>query len=208
VKNGIRAMVTILMTTGFASAQPAPAKEDPWQAVRFMTGEWEGESDGLPGRGTVKRSYRFVLGDKFLHEQNVSTYPAQPKNPKGEVHEHWSFFSYDRARQKLVLRQFHQEGFFNQYAMLAPTEAGRIVFESEALENIPSGWKARESYDVVSQTSSSRPSNSRAAPARSRYTAGLASSACGASKPPRLRSGSGSLTCPDRSGILGACFVR
>ncbi len=52
--------------------------------------------EGEPGKGSVKRSYRFVLGEKFLHERNVSTYPPQPKNEKGEVHEHWSFFSHDR----------------------------------------------------------------------------------------------------------------
>lgn len=131
-------------------AQPAPGKDDRWQAVQFMVGEWEGESDGQPGKGTVKRSYRFVLGGKFLHEQNVSTYPAQPKNPKGEVHEHWSFFSYARARQALILRQFHVEGFVIQYVMSAPSEPGRLVFETEALEGVPAGWKARETYEVVS----------------------------------------------------------
>jgi hypothetical protein len=115
-----------------------------------MEGEWTGESDGEPGKGTVKRTYRFVLGNKFLHEQNVSTYPPQPKNEKGEVHEHWSFISHDKARRTLVLRQFHQEGFVNQFAM-GPVEAGKpIVFDSEALENVRSSWKARETYEVVS----------------------------------------------------------
>jgi hypothetical protein len=133
------------------AAQPAPATEDPWQPLRFLVGEWEGESEGQPGTGSVRRSYRFVLADKFLHEQNVSTYPRQPKNPKGEVHEHWALFSYDRARKTLVLRQFHQEGFVNQYARVAAPEPGKLVFESEALENVPAGWKARESYEVVSR---------------------------------------------------------
>jgi hypothetical protein len=98
----------------------------------------------------VKRTYRFVLGNKFLHEQNVSTYPPQPKNPKGETHEHWAFFSYDRGRKALVFRQFHQEGFVNQYVALPEAKAGTVVFETEALENLPSGWKARETYEVIS----------------------------------------------------------
>ena len=140
-------VVSAVLAEAQSSAQP---KEDPWRPVRFMVGEWEGESDGQPGKGTVKRSYRFVLEDKFLHELNVSTYPPQPKNEKGEVHEHWSFFSYDRARKAIVLRQFHQEGFVNQFAILPETNSGTIVFGSEALENVPSGWKARESYDVIS----------------------------------------------------------
>jgi hypothetical protein len=130
--------------------QPSPTP-DPWLSIRFMVGEWEGASEGEPGKGTVRRTYRFVLDDKFLNEQNVSTYPPQPKNEKGEVHHHWSFFSYDRARHTLVLRQFHQEGFVNQFAMAAQDPAQTtIVFESEALENVPKGWKARESYQVVS----------------------------------------------------------
>lgn len=136
----------LLLVWAAETAAPAP---DPWSAVRFMVGEWAGESDGQPGTGTVERSYRFVLGDRFLREQNVSRYPPQPKNEKGEVHEHWSFFSHDRARGTLVLRQFHQEGFVNQYAMRAGA-AGSIVFESESLENVPPGWRARETYEIVS----------------------------------------------------------
>lgn len=139
-----------LLVSGPSAQQVAQAKENPWQAIQFMVGEWEGESEGQPGKGTVRRRYRFVLGEKFLHEQNVSTYPPQPKNEKGEVHEHWSFFSHDRARRTLVFRQFHTEGFVNQYVMLPPTKANRIVFESEALENVPGGWKARETYELVS----------------------------------------------------------
>ena len=120
----------LLLLAGGPGA-PAQAPPSPWSAVQFMVGEWAGESDGQPGKGTVKRTYRFVLGDKFLHEQNVSPYPPQPKNEKGEVHEHWSFFSYDRARRALVLRQFHQEGFVNQCVMATGSTAGTVVFESE-----------------------------------------------------------------------------
>ena len=142
------ALCVVLLLAGPAP-QPGSA-ESPWSPVQFMVGEWAGESDGQLGKGTVKRTYRFVLGDKFLHEQNVSTYPPQPKNEKGEVHEHWSLFSHDRGRQALVLRQFHQEGFVNQYVMTPATAGGKVVFESEALENVGAGWKARESYEVVS----------------------------------------------------------
>lgn len=135
----------------YQAASPSPvASVDPWADLRFMVGEWTGESEGQPGKGTVQRTYRFALNNRFLHERNVSTYPAQPKNPKGEVHEHWSFFSHDRARRTLVFRQFHQESFVIQYAMKPGSAPGTVVFESEALENVPSNWKARETYEVVS----------------------------------------------------------
>src|SRR5260221_8254329 len=116
--------------TGSASATDKAASENPWAPIQFLVGGWTGDSEGQPGKGSVKRTYRFVLADRFLHEQNVSTYPPQPKNEKGEVHEHWSFFSHDRARHTLVLRQFHQEGFVNQYAMTSGSPAGTGVFET------------------------------------------------------------------------------
>jgi hypothetical protein len=143
-------LVACLAVSRGAHSQTPSASEDPWKAIRFLTGEWAGESEGEPGKGSVKRSYRFVLQDRFIHENNVSTYPPQPKNPKGEVHEHWSFFSYDRARRALILRQFHQEGFVNQFARSAGGSTSTLVFESEALENVPAGWRARETYEVVS----------------------------------------------------------
>ncbi len=140
--------ILCLLLQATPPAQAAPA--DPWAPIRFLVGRWRGESDGEPGKGTVERSYRFVLEGRFLHEQSVSTYPPQPKNAKGEVHEHWSFFSRDRARHAIVFRQFHQEGFVNQYVMSPGSSQGRVVFESEALENVPPGWKARETYEIVS----------------------------------------------------------
>lgn len=145
------ALITALVLLFAQPPAPAPsATPDPWAPIRVMEGEWEGESEGEPGKGTVKRVYTFVLNRKFLNETNVSTYPPQPKNPKGEVHHHWSFFSYDCARKTLVLRQFHQEGFVNQFAMVPTAAPNTIVFESEALENVPKGWKARETYEIAS----------------------------------------------------------
>jgi thiol-disulfide isomerase/thioredoxin len=125
---------------------------DPWQPIRFMVGDWEGTSEGRPGAGTVRRTYAFVLGDRYLHEKNVSTYPSQERNPAGDVHEHWSFFSHDRARGALVLRQFHQEGFVNQYVLdRAQSNGPKLVFESENFENLDAAWRARETYEIVSE---------------------------------------------------------
>jgi hypothetical protein len=143
-------MLAMLMAVvALASAPVTPAETDAWTPIRFLTGRWRGESEGRPGKGTVERMYRFVLNDRFLAEQNVSTYAPQDANPKGEVHEHLSYFSYDRARKALVFRQFHQESFVIQYVM-KPVDGTRVVFESEALENVPANWKARETYEVVS----------------------------------------------------------
>ena len=124
------------------------AGADVWAPVRFLVGAWEGEVSGQPGTGRTVREYRFALKDRFLEVRNTSTYPAQPKNPKGEVHEDWGMISYDRARKQLVLRQFHVEGFVNQYAAVLPGD-GVVQFTSESIENLPPGYRARETYTVT-----------------------------------------------------------
>lgn len=90
----------------------------------------------------MERSYERVLGDRYIRGRNASTYPPQEKNPKGERHQDEGWFSFDRTRQRIVLRQFHTEGFVNQYVQ----DAAALVFTSEAIENIPPGFRARESY--------------------------------------------------------------
>jgi hypothetical protein len=146
-----------LVLAVFAFWLPAPPatgqekKPDPWEPVRFLVGEWEGTAKGEAGFGTVRRTYSFVLKDRFLHEKNVSTYPPQEANKSGEVHEHWSFLSYDRARATLVLRQFHQEGFVNQYSMnKSASGPKKLVFDSERFENFDNSWRARETYEILS----------------------------------------------------------
>jgi hypothetical protein len=59
--------------------------------------------------------------------------------------------SYDKIAKKLVLRQFHVEGFVNHYVLDSVSEDGRtIVFVTAAIENIPAGWRGRETYRIVS----------------------------------------------------------
>ena len=49
-----------------------------------------------------------------------------------------------------VFRQFHVEGFVNQYVLdyLAP-DSQRIAFVTEGIENIPAGWCAKETYTIL-----------------------------------------------------------
>ena len=150
----ILCVAAMLATAGAAqtdSTATPPAAADPWADLKFLEGEWTGAAEGEPGVGTVHRSYQFILGHRFLHERNVSAYVPKQSGTAGEVHEHWSLISFDKSRKRLVLRQFHQEGFVNQY-VLDPglSRAGHLVFVSEAFENLDSRWRARETYDVAS----------------------------------------------------------
>lgn len=151
----LRRLLHLLTVAVLALSIPSPSTSqgapgsDRWAAVRFLVGSWEGTSQGQPGKAVVRREYRFVLRDQFLEGRSSSTYPPQPSNEKGEEHEDVGLFSYDRGRKALVLRQFHVEGFVNQYREDQPAAAGALSLTSEAIENIPPGWRARESYVVV-----------------------------------------------------------
>jgi hypothetical protein len=126
-----------------ASASALKPASDALAILARLEGEWRGTGEGEPGTSSVERSYRWVLGGRYLEVRNRSIYAPQPKNPKGEQHEDMGLVSYDKARKKLVFRQFHVEGFVNHYVLDSATPE-MFVFTSEAIENIPPGFRARE----------------------------------------------------------------
>ena len=87
-----------------------------------------------------------MLGSRFIQVRNRSKCPPQEKNPKGETHEDIGFISFDAGRRRVVFRQFHVEGFVNQYLLEASATPDRLLWLSEAIENIPAGFRARETY--------------------------------------------------------------
>ncbi len=145
----IRLIVTTLLLLASVGVAQKPAA-DTWKPLRYLVGSWEGTGNGQPGLSKVQREYRLVLNDKFLHVQNRSVYEPQPKNPKGEIHEDWGMISFDKTRKQFVFRQFHVEGFVNHYVNTSTGADGKtIVFTSESIENIPAGFRARETYKIA-----------------------------------------------------------
>jgi hypothetical protein len=130
--------------------QQSAVKEDPLAAVRFFAGRWQGTGTGEPGKSTVERDYQFVLRGKFLQVKNLSRWAPTDKTRQGELHEDLGLLSYDKARKTIVYRQFHIEGFVNQYAMEPIRDPKTLVFVSEAIENIAPGWRAKETYHLIS----------------------------------------------------------
>jgi len=145
----MRKRVAVLLLAQMFLAMPAFNANTKLSALQFFVGHWQGTAHGEPGSGTVERDYEFVMNETFIRVRNKSIYPPQEKNPKGETHEDFGLFSYDGNRKKHVLRQFHVEGFVNQYVedTFAP-DGKKMVFVTEAIENIPAGWRARETYQV------------------------------------------------------------
>jgi hypothetical protein len=141
--------LTVLAAPAVPS-QESPAPADPWAPFRFFVGTWEGSGEGSPGAGTGVQTFEFILRGTFLHVRNKAVFDPQDKNPKGETHEDWGVFSYDKSRKTFVFRQFHVEGFVNQYVLEKSSADGKtFVFVTEEIENIPAGFKARLTYKIL-----------------------------------------------------------
>lgn len=91
-----------------------------------LSGTWSGTSEGVFGTATVERTGELVLGGRFFRVATRSVSDA-------DVHEDIGFFSFDVVAGRLVLREFHNEGYVNTYHE-APSEEA-LVFESVHIEN-------------------------------------------------------------------------
>jgi hypothetical protein len=147
----IRSLLLFVLSAIAVSGQQGAVKSDPFAPVRFLVGTWRGEQSGQPGHGTSERTYSFVLNDRFLQVKNTSTYPPQEMNKTGEIHNDMGMIGYDKGRKKLVFRQFHVEGFVNTYVQEESSDPKKMVFVSEAIENISPGWRARETYLLLNE---------------------------------------------------------
>lgn len=132
----------------------SPKAIDYLAPFQFFLGAWEGSGSGKVGIGSVERTYSLILNDQFVEVRNRSVYPPQEANPSGEVHEDLGFISYDKARSLYVMREFHVEGYVNQYILESTDIDGvTFVFVTESIENIGEGWSARTTLEVLSEDS-------------------------------------------------------
>lgn len=128
----------------------AETELDVWEPIQFLVGKWEGKGDGKSGISTVWKEWHFVLNRNFLHMRTKAIFDPQEKNPRGEIHEDQGYFSYDKARQKIVFRQFHVEGFVIQYVLESISDEGKsLTFVSEKIENGPAGLQAKIVYKIM-----------------------------------------------------------
>jgi hypothetical protein len=142
------ALMLLMAASQAGAGQPsAPLKN--LSSLEFFLGRWEGTAEGKPGKGIVSREYIALLQSKILQATHRGVYPPQPANPKGEVHEDLGIYSFDASAKVIRFRQFHVEGFIVHYVQQPQTTPGTFVFVSEAIENIPAGYRSRETHVVI-----------------------------------------------------------
>jgi len=120
-----------------------------WLPFRHFIGSWTGTGEGVDGKGTYERSYQFALNKKYIQLKSKTVYAPTKEKPKGYVHEDFGVISYDKMRKAFIFRQFHIEGFVNHYVLESISPDGKtIVFVTESIENIPKGYRCRETYTL------------------------------------------------------------
>ncbi len=126
------------------------AQSDPWAVLRVFEGKWEGPVSGKPGKGFSTREYRFELGGHFLSQRDKTVYQAASPAAKPQIHEDLGFLSYDTNLKKFVWRQFHNEGFVNEYTLDSVSADGKSMeFVTTHIENLAPGWRAKKLYHIL-----------------------------------------------------------
>jgi hypothetical protein len=123
----------------------------PWSPVRIFEGKWEGSITGKPGKQFSSREYQFVLRDTFLSQRDHSVYEAKSPDEMPKIREDFGYFSYYTFLKKMVWRQFHSEGFVNEYRLESVSTDGKFLeFITVRIENLAPGWRAKKSFRVLS----------------------------------------------------------
>ena len=136
-------VILVLMTQGVADEQKVKTtqKKDRWAPFRPLIGKWKGTGVGPTGESVQTVEWKLVLNGKFLQSKSTS-------RARGDNHQDIGIISYDHSRKKYIYRAFHSEGFVNQYVADISPDGLKIVFESEAIENGPKGFKAMEIFEM------------------------------------------------------------
>ncbi len=142
--------IACLITLAPLAQAQAPAP-DPWLEVRFLVGDWRGSTTGEEGKGTVTKTFRFLLSGMFLQEKSRYDFPPQTNYPNGSVIAHASFLAQDKIRKLVLYRQHHDDhrkGVFPLSKSQSTTT--KLVFESEPPVEAPTPLKVRETWELVS----------------------------------------------------------
>ncbi|WP_346858726.1 hypothetical protein [uncultured Draconibacterium sp.] len=130
------------------------AQENPLSRFENLIGKWQGTGEGFSSSAsTIEADYSWILNKQFIQLKHRSEFKPTAKNPKGEIHEDLGIISFDSERKVIVFRQYHGEGFFNEYLLNdSISNESSLIFETERIENFVPGGKARFTINIKSDS--------------------------------------------------------
>lgn len=138
---GIRFLFVIFFIMSFSSF----AQDNVYEKFDFLIGEWKGQGVGFGNeKSKIQSEFKLIMDGKYIMVKNDSKFEPTESKPEGEHHADWGIISFDNKRKKIVFRQFHIEGYVNQYVLNdSLSDDSTLIFETEMIENFVEGGKAR-----------------------------------------------------------------
>jgi len=117
-----------------------------------LIGKWEGTGEGFGNaKSKISAEYHWLMNKQFIEVKHHSKFEPTPQNKEGEIHDDLGIISFDEADKKIVFRQYHTEGYMNEYVLNdSLSTSGVLVFETRKIENFVPGGKARFTIKVIS----------------------------------------------------------
>jgi hypothetical protein len=113
-----------------------------WAKLQNMAGVWKGTDEAEKDPSNIVREFEPIVQGNFLLVRTESVSAR-------ETHADWAVFSFDKARNKVMMRQFVSEGYVNRFALDEVSQDGNtLVFVTEHCENAPPGFRVRMTYTL------------------------------------------------------------
>jgi hypothetical protein len=128
------------------TAALTPAKPDPWAAVRFLLGSWEGKTTGGMAQAQAPGGYAFrlELRDHVMARHSRSSGCKSP-DEFDCLHGDLLYIYPAGSGQGLEAMYFDNEGHVIHYALTTPKTDSVVMLSDPA----PAGPQFRLSYDLV-----------------------------------------------------------
>ena len=132
----------------------AYSQQNPLSQLEPLIGSWKGTGEGFSStKSEISAAYSWLMNKQFIEVKHRSEFEPTEKKPEGEIHEDLGIISYNKGRKAIVFRQYHIEGFYNEYVLNDSLSIdGKLVFETEKIENFVPGGRARFTIHLKSNT--------------------------------------------------------
>lgn len=124
--------------------------QNPFDKFNNLIGKWEGTGSGFgSSKSIIQSEFNWIMNNTFIEVKNRSEFEPTTQKPEGEIHVDYGIISYDKKRKVIVSRQYHGEGFYNEYLLNdSLSTSTSLIFETVKIENFVPGGKARFTINI------------------------------------------------------------
>jgi hypothetical protein len=128
--------LSLLAILAVSAAAAEPQAGDAWEPYRFLVGEWAGEGEGDPGKGSGRFTFAWDLQDKILVRRNQKTFPPAQGRP-ASTHEDIMMIYRGEDGGSTRAIYFDSEGHVIHYVASVSSDKKTVTFVSDASAKVP-----------------------------------------------------------------------